>query len=152
MDKMTLDPHYDDDCIFCKILKGDIPSYTVYEDNVVKAFLDISQGTPGHTLVIPKTHVADIFAYDTDLAAAVFSRIPKIARAVKAANPDITGMNIVNNNGEVAYQSVFHSHFHLVPRYTDHDDFKMIFKDNSDNYSPADYQAIQAKIKAQLED
>ncbi|KRK94864.1 diadenosine tetraphosphate (Ap4A) hydrolase [Levilactobacillus acidifarinae DSM 19394] len=152
MEPMTLDPHYDDDCIFCKILKGDIPSYTVYEDNIVKAFLDISQGTPGHTLVIPKTHVQDIFAYDTDLAAAVFARIPKIARAVKAADPTIIGMNIVNNNGKVAYQSVFHSHFHLVPRYSDDDDFKMIFKDNSGNYTPAKYAAIQAQIKAQLED
>ncbi|CAJ1227257.1 histidine triad protein [Levilactobacillus zymae] len=151
MEPMTLDPHYDDDCIFCKILKGDIPSYTVYEDNIVKAFLDISQGTPGHTLVIPKTHVQDIFAYDTDLAAAVFARIPKIARAVKAADPTIVGMNIVNNNGKVAYQSVFHSHFHLVPRYSDDDDFKMIFKDNSGNYTPAKYAAIQAQIKAQLE-
>ncbi|MDT6980322.1 HIT family protein [Levilactobacillus zymae] len=149
---MTLDPHYDDDCIFCKILKGDIPSYTVYEDNIVKAFLDISQGTPGHTLVIPKTHVQDIFAYDTDLAAAVFARIPKIARAVKAANPAIVGMNIVNNNGTVAYQSVFHSHFHLVPRYSDDDDFRMIFKDNSDQYTPDKYTAIQEQIKAQLED
>nr|WP_057733541.1 HIT family protein [Levilactobacillus hammesii] len=149
---MTLEPHYDDDCVFCKILKGDIPSYTVYEDNIVKAFLDISQGTPGHTLVIPKTHVKDIFAYDSDLAAAVFSRIPRIARAVQASNPDITGMNIVNNNGKVAYQSVFHSHFHLVPRYTDDDDFQMIFKDNADHYTPDDYAAIQAKIAAQLED
>ncbi|WP_396442510.1 HIT family protein [Levilactobacillus zymae] len=152
MEPMTLDPHYDDDCIFCKILKGDIPSYTVYEDNIVKAFLDISQGTPGHTLVIPKTHVQDIFAYDTDLAAAVFARIPKIARAVKAANPAIVGMNIVNNNGTVAYQSVFHSHFHLVPRYSDDDDFRMIFKDNSDQYTPDKYTAIQEQIKAQLED
>ena len=76
----------DDNCIFCKIIKGEIPSYTVYEDDVVKAFLDISQGTPGHTLVIPKKHVPDLFAYDADLAAQVFSRIPKIARAVKAAD------------------------------------------------------------------
>lgn len=152
MDKMTLEPHYDDDCIFCKILKGDIPSYTVYEDNIVKAFLDISQGTPGHTLVIPKTHVKDIFAYDSDLAAAVFSRIPRIARAVQASDSAITGMNIVNNNGKVAYQSVFHSHFHLVPRYTDDDDFQMIFKDNSGNYTPDDYAAIQSKIKAHVED
>ncbi|WP_445928169.1 HIT family protein [Levilactobacillus sp. HBUAS70063] len=152
MAKMTLEPHYDDDCVFCKILKGEIPSYTVYEDNIVKAFLDISQGTPGHTLVIPKTHVKDIFAYDSDLAAAVFSRIPRIARAVQASNPAITGMNIVNNNGKVAYQSVFHSHFHLVPRYTDDDDFRMIFKDNSDNYTPDDYAAIQHKIAAQMED
>ncbi|MGJ3976437.1 HIT family protein [Levilactobacillus brevis] len=151
MDKMTLEPHYADDCVFCKILTGDIPSYTVYEDNIVKAFLDISQGTPGHTLVIPKTHVKDIFAYDADLAAAVFSRIPKIARAVKAADPRIVGMNILNNNGSVAYQSVFHSHIHLVPRYTDQDDFKMIFKDNAANYTPDDYTAIQIKISAQLE-
>jgi len=108
-------------------------------------------GTPGHTLVIPKTHVKDIFAYDSDLAAAVFSRIPRIARAVQASNPAITGMNIVNNNGKVAYQSVFHSHFHLVPRYTDDDDFQMIFKDNSGNYTPDDYAAIQSKIKAHVE-
>ena len=69
------------DCIFCKIIAGEIPSYTVYEDDVVKAFLDISQGTPGHTLVVPKKHVKDLFAYDEDLAAAVCSRLPKNARA-----------------------------------------------------------------------
>ena len=54
----------DDNCIFCKIINGEIPSYTVYEDDVVKAFLDISQGTPGHTLVIPKKHVPDLFAWE----------------------------------------------------------------------------------------
>ena len=81
-------------CIFCKIVRGEIPSYTVYEDDVVKAFLDISQNTPGHTLVVPKKHVKDIFAYDDELAAAVFSRLPKIARAIKASNPKIVGMNI----------------------------------------------------------
>lgn len=141
---------YDDNCIFCKIIKGDIPSYTVYEDDDVKAFLDISQGTPGHTLVVPKTHVADIFAYDSDLAATVFSKIPAIARAVKASNPAIKGMNILNNNGSVAYQSVFHSHIHLVPRYTDHDDFAMIFKDNSSNYDEKAYTKLQDAIKAQF--
>lgn len=140
------------DCIFCKIINGEIPSYTVYEDNVVKAFLDISQGTPGHTLVVPKKHVKDLFAYDEDLAAAVFSRLPKIARAIKESNPAIKGMNIVNNNGEVAYQSVFHSHIHLIPRYTDHDDFKMIFKDNSSKYNDAKYKEIQEAIVNQLED
>ena len=140
------------DCIFCKIIAGEIPSYTVYEDDVVKAFLDISQGTPGHTLVVPKKHVKDLFAYDEDLAAAVFSRLPKIARAVKKSNPAIKGMNIINNNGEVAYQSVFHSHIHLVPRYTDQDDFKIIFKDNSAKYDEDKYKEIQqAKVK-QMED
>lgn len=139
-----------DDCIFCKIINGDIPSYTVYEDDVVKAFLDISQGTPGHTLVVPKKHVKDIFAYDDDLAAQVFSRIPKIARAIKASDPAIKGMNIVNNNGSVAYQSVFHSHIHLIPRYSDQDDFKMIFKDNSGNYDEEKYTEIQDAIRQQF--
>lgn len=142
----------DNNCIFCKIINGEIPSYTVYEDEVVKAFLDISQGTPGHTLVIPKKHVPDLFAYDAELAAAVFSRIPKIARAVKDSNPAIKGMNVVNNNGEVAYQSVFHSHFHLIPRYSDHDDFKMIFKDNSANYNDENYRQIQQAIIAKLKE
>jgi histidine triad (HIT) family protein len=141
-----------DDCIFCKIIAGEIPSYTVYEDDVVKAFLDISQGTPGHTLVIPKKHVANIFEYDAELASEVFARIPKIAKALKASNPAIQGLNILNNNGEVAYQSVFHSHFHLIPRYSDDDDFKMIFKDNSDNYDTAQYQKIQKSITDQLGD
>ena len=140
------------DCIFCKIIAGEITSYTVYEDDVVKAFLDISQGTPGHTLVVPKKHVKDLFAYDEDLAAAVFSRLPKIARAVKKSNPAIKGMNIINNNGEVAYQSVFHSHIHLVPRYTDQDDFKIIFKDNSAKYDEDKYKEIQQAIVKQMED
>ena len=140
------------DCIFCKIIAGEIPSYTVYEDDVVKAFLDMSQGTPGHTLVVPKKHVKDLFAYDEDLAAAVFSRLPKIARAVKKSNPAIKGMNIINNNGEVAYQSVFHSHIHLVPRYTDQDDFKIIFKDNSAKYDEDKYKEIQQAIVKQMED
>ena len=140
------------DCIFCKIIAGEIPSYTVYEDDVVKAFLDISQGTPGHTLVVPKKHVKDLFAYDEDLAAAVFSRLPKIARAVKKSNPAIKGMNIINNNGEVAYQSVFHSHIHLVLRYTGQDDFKIIFKDNSAKYDEDKYKEIQQAIVKQMED
>ncbi|AQW21933.1 HIT family protein [Lentilactobacillus curieae] len=140
------------DCIFCKIVAGEIPSYTVYEDDVVKAFLDISQGTPGHTLVIPKKHVPNIFEYDPELAAEVFSRIPKIAKAVRDSNPEIKGMNIVNNNGQIAYQSVFHSHFHLVPRYTDHDDFAMTFKDNSNKYTSEQLEDIQNSIVKALGD
>ncbi|MEY8662769.1 HIT family protein [Ligilactobacillus faecis] len=140
------------DCIFCKIVAGTIPSTTVYEDDEVKAFLDISQATPGHTLVVPKKHAADIFEYDEELAKTVFSRIPKIARALKASDPQITGLNIVNNNGEVAYQTVFHSHVHLIPRYSQKDGFKMVFDDNSDQYDSAKLQAIAANIKAHLED
>ncbi|MDC2839867.1 HIT family protein [Limosilactobacillus mucosae] len=141
-----------EDCIFCKIIDGEIPSYTVYEDDVVKAFLDISQNTPGHTLVVPKKHVKDIFEYDSELAAAVFSRLPKIARAIRDSNPDIKGMNILNNNGSVAYQSVFHSHIHLIPRYSDKDDFGITFSDNSNQYDEQKYQAVQQAIIDQLGD
>jgi HIT family protein len=111
------------DCIFDKIINKEIPAHIVYEDDVVLAFLDISQVTPGHTLVVPKKHVANIFEYDEDLASTVFARIPKIARAVEASNPNIKGLNILSNNGELAYQSVFHSHIHLIPRYTKEDGF-----------------------------
>ncbi|KRM96638.1 diadenosine polyphosphate hydrolase [Liquorilactobacillus aquaticus DSM 21051] len=139
-----------ENCIFCKIIAGEIPSTTIYEDEAVKAFLDISQTTPGHTLVVPKKHVADIFEYDQTLAASVFERIPKIARAIKASDSSIKGMNIVNNNGAIAYQSVFHSHFHLIPRYSSKDDFKMIFVDNSANYKQEKLTQIAAQIKKQF--
>lgn len=140
------------DCVFCKIIDGEIPSYTIYEDEYVKAFLDISQATPGHTLVVPKKHVANIYEYDEKLAEKVFSRIPKIARAIQKSAPDILGMNIVNNNGELAYQSVFHSHFHLIPRYSENDGFSMSFQDNSDKYNEEAFEQIKANIINSLEE
>lgn len=140
-----------ENCIFCKIINKEIPSYPVYEDDVVYAFLDITQTTKGHTLVIPKQHVADIFEYDETLASELFSRIPKIARAIEQAFPECQGLNIVNNNRELAYQSVFHSHIHLIPRYSKEDDFGLTFNDNSQKYSTEDMtsiaQAIQEKVK-----
>lgn len=135
------------DCIFCKIINGEIPSYKVYEDEVVYAFLDLSQVTKGHTLVVPKQHVNDIFEYDEELAAAVFSRIPKIARALEKAFPDAQGLNIINNNKELAYQSVFHSHIHLIPRYSKEDDFSIHFGDHSQQYSQEDMQQIADTVK-----
>jgi histidine triad (HIT) family protein len=141
-----------DDCIFCKIINGEIPSITVYEDDDVKAFLDISQTTPGHMLLVPKKHVPDIFAYDEELAETVFSRVPKLARAIKKSDPKIKGLNILNNNGKVASQSVFHSHIHFIPRYSDQDDFKLIFKDNSAAYSTERLEKIATAIKKQLEE
>lgn len=141
----------DENCIFCKIVAGQIPSVKVYEDDQVLAFLDISQTTPGHTLLVPKQHVADIFAYDEQLAKAVFSRVPKLARAIKASDPRIKGMNILNNNGEVAYQSVFHSHIHLVPRYTSDDDFSIHFGDHTKAYTNDQLQAIAQKIRQEVQ-
>jgi histidine triad (HIT) family protein len=110
------------DCIFCKIIAGDIPSAKVYEDEDVFAFLDISQVTKGHTLVIPKTHTKDIYETNEELAAKVFSRVPKIANAIKKAFEPV-GINILNNNEAPAGQSVFHLHIHLIPRYGKEDGF-----------------------------
>ncbi len=121
------------DCIFCKIIDGEIPSAKVYEDEYVYAFLDISQVTKGHTLVIPKKHSANIFETDAEIASEVFARIPKIANAIKDTyNPQ--GMNLLQNNGEFAYQSVFHLHIHLIPRYDEKDGFGLTWETHNDEY------------------
>ncbi|CAI3253113.1 HIT family protein [Enterococcus cecorum] len=140
-----------EDCIFCKIINGEFPSYKIYEDEVVYAFLDITQVTPGHTLVVPKKHAKDIFEYDEELASQVFTRIPKIARALEKAYPDMQGLNIINNNREVAYQSVFHSHIHLIPRFSPHDDFSMHFGNHQDQYNPTLMEAIAKRIRESFE-
>lgn len=139
------------DCIFCKIINGEIPTNKVYEDNEVLAFLDMSQATEGHTLLIPKKHVQDIFDYDSELAATVFSRVPKIAHGIREAYPNVKGLNIINNNGAVAYQSVFHSHLHLIPRYSGEDDFKISMKDHSKDYTREEMQAIASKINQNIQ-
>ena len=102
--------------IFSKIINGDIPSHKVYEDDYVYAFLDISQVTKGHTLLVPKKVSANIFETDEETMKHIGVALPKVANAIKKAfNPD--GLNIIQNNGEFADQSVFHLHFHLLPRY-----------------------------------
>ena len=102
--------------IFSKILVGDIPSYKIYENEYVYAFLDISQVSKGHTLLIPKKPSANIFETDAETMKHIGEALPIVANAIKAAfNPD--GLNIIQNNGTYASQSVFHIHFHLIPRY-----------------------------------
>lgn len=135
------------DCIFCKIINREIPSYTVYEDDDVYAFLDITQTTKGHTLIIPKQHVTDIFEYDEKAAATLFSKVPKIARALEKSFPDMKGLNLINNNKELAYQSVFHSHIHLIPRYSKEDDFSITFANNGDKYTSEEMAEIAKVIK-----
>ena len=114
------------DCIFCKIIAGEIPSAKVYEDDQVLAFLDITQVTPGHTLVVPKKHARNMLEMDDQASATLFARVPAIARQIMKAT-QASGMNIVNNNEEVAGQTVFHTHVHLLPRFGQDDDFKVDF-------------------------
>lgn len=135
------------DCIFCKIRDGEIPSYTVYEDDHVMAFLDITQGTKGHTLVIPKKHVPNVYEADEDTVHHVFSVVPKLANALKAAfNP--IGLNIVNNNDK-PLQSVFHFHVHLIPRYED-DGMILSTVNNYGKIDSTTFQDLTEAIKKQL--
>ncbi|HBI04196.1 MAG TPA: HIT family protein [Paenibacillaceae bacterium] len=140
---------HDPNCIFCKIIQGDIPSAKVYEDEHILAFIDISQVTEGHTLIIPKEHKQDIFALTPEIAQNLFKALPMLANGIKAAfNP--LGLNIVNNNGEAAGQTVFHYHVHLIPRYGKQDGFSAKWANNMDKYTAENYQAIAGKIKEQL--
>jgi histidine triad (HIT) family protein len=104
-----------DDCIFCKIIEGEIPGHKVYEDDNVAAFLDANPVSKGHTLVVPKEHVETV--YDAEGMDYMWDAIVKVANAVKTAF-DAEGMNIDQNNGEIAGQEVMHMHFHVTPRYT----------------------------------
>ena len=139
------------DCIFCMIRDGEVPARKVYEDEHVFAILDMSQVTPGHTLIIPKKHVRNIFDYDAELASQVFAAVPKVSRALRAFNEGVQGLNVLVNNEEVASQTVFHSHIHLLPRYTDADDFGLEWAHNADDYSDEQLDAIRDAIVTELE-
>lgn len=122
------------DCIFCKIIAGEVPSSKVYEDDRVVAFLDISQVTPGHTLVVPKQHFRNLLEMDADSASQLFARVPDIARKVMKAT-GAKGMNILNNNEEIAGQTVFHTHVHLAPRYEETDGLQISFETHEPDFS-----------------
>ncbi|CCI85812.1 HIT family protein [Lactobacillus pasteurii DSM 23907 = CRBIP 24.76] len=138
-----------DDCLFCKIIRGEIPSYKVFENEDVLAFLDISQANPGHTLMVPKKHLENLFDYTSEDAQKYLQYLPEIARAIQKAFPEVDGMNILTNNGKVAGQMVMHSHIHFVPRF-EGDGLKIISRNNADQYDEAKYQAVADKIKAQF--
>ncbi len=103
-------------CIFCAIAAGEIPSFKVYEDDLVLAYLDINPFTRGHTLVIPKSHSEGLLDTDEKTLAETIARVKKVAAHLKAVLP-CDGFNILQNNGEAAGQTVKHIHFHIVPRY-----------------------------------
>jgi histidine triad (HIT) family protein len=104
-----------EECIFCKIIKGEIPSYTVYEDERFKVILDRFPASRGHCLILSKGHHQDLFEMPEDLLKEVYPVAKKIGEALKAAL-NATGINIVQNNGAHAGQTVMHFHLHLIPR------------------------------------
>lgn len=137
----------DDNCIFCKIIKNEIPSHTLYENDYIKVFLDASQSTKGHTLIIPKKHVRNIYEIDKETLDHVFSIIPTIATALKETfNP--IGLNILNNTDE-PLQSVFHFHVHLIPRYKE-DNFVIHGDNNFGKLSNEYMTSLVNKIKQNI--
>ena len=105
----------DDKCIFCKIANGEIPSATLYEDEDFRVILDLGPATKGHALILPKNHFANLFEIPEDMDAKAFILAKKIAKKMKDVF-GCDGVNIVQNNGVAAGQTVFHFHIHLIPR------------------------------------
>ena len=116
---MSTDP----DCIFCKIIAGEIPSFKIYEDSETFAFMDINPANEGHALVIPREHARDVYSVSDAAIAATVKTAKRIATAVdKTLNPE--GLNLLQCNGPAAAQSVMHFHMHVLPR-RDGDDLKL---------------------------
>ena len=105
-----------EDCIFCKIAAGEIPSSTIYEDSDVRVILDLGPASRGHALILPKEHYDDVCSLDEKLAGKLLPLAARIGQAMKKSL-GCTGFNLVQNNGKSAGQTVFHFHMHIIPRY-----------------------------------
>lgn len=130
-----------DDCLFCKIVAGEIPASKVHEDDRTVAFMDINPATRGHLLVIPKAHAADLHEIapeDLSACAQVVQMLAERARERLGAD----GFNVLNSCGRAAWQTVFHFHFHLIPRYHD-DPLRLPWSPE-----PGDRDEIQAAAEA----
>lgn len=132
----------DENCIFCKIAAGEIPSATLYEDDDFRVILDIGPASKGHALILPKEHYANLYELDDEIA----SKVMMLAKKMVIKLKDILGCegyNIVQNNGTIAGQTVYHFHVHLIPRYQgDQVDIKW----ESGTLSDADREEILQKI------
>lgn len=136
----------DDNCIFCKLANGDIPTNSIYEDDDFKVILDASPATKGHVLILPKQHYANIFEIEDETLA----KAAKLAKKIMTHEKDVLGCegyNLVQNNGEVAGQTVFHFHMHLIPRYNG-DTVGITWKPGE--LTDEDKEEILSKVKAQL--
>lgn len=108
----------DKECVFCKIIAGEIPSYTIFEDNEFKVILDANPAVRGHALILPKEHYADLYEIDEEVA----GRAMKLAKKMAVHMTEVLscdGFNLLQNNHKAAGQTVFHFHLHMIPRYKD---------------------------------
>ena len=135
-----------ENCIFCKIANGEIPSATLYEDEDFRVILDLGPAAKGHSLILPKSHAANIYELPDETAAKATVLAKKMATKLRdGLNCD--GFNIVQNNGEIAGQTVFHFHMHLIPRY-EGDDVTIGWKEHSTE--DIDMEQLRQDIKKAL--
>lgn len=113
-----MNKNIDDNCIFCKLANGIIPTVPIYEDDDFKVILDTAPAAKGHAIILPKTHAANIFELPDEYCEKIFKVAKKCGSAIKNAF-NYEGLNVLQNNGEAAGQTVFHLHVHLIPRNTD---------------------------------
>lgn len=135
------------DCIFCKIVSGQIPCTRVHETDVCLAFLDIGPLAPGHTLLIPKSHVRDVTEAPPELVATLTREIPALSRAILRAT-GATGLNVLQNNGPSSGQVVMHLHVHLIPRV---EGDSLGYRWNAGKYDSGHADAMRDRIIASLQ-
>ncbi|MCR4589117.1 MAG: HIT family protein [Lachnospiraceae bacterium] len=132
----------DSNCIFCKIANGEIPSKTLYEDDQFRVILDLGPATKGHALILPKEHYANLYELPDDTAAAAMKLAKKMATQM-SRKLGADGLNLVQNNGEAAGQTVMHFHLHLIPRYVN-DGQHILW--NPGESTPEELEAIKNQI------
>ena len=135
----------DDNCIFCKLANGVFPTNSIYEDDDFNVILDASPATKGHALILPKEHYANIYEMDEEL----LGKAAKLAKKIITHEKEVLGCdgyNIVQNNGEVAGQTVFHFHMHLIPRYGK-DENKKIIEWDQNEFSEEEVKSICESMK-----
>ena len=135
-----------DDCIFCKIAHGEIPSSTIYEDEDFRVFLDLNPAARGHALIVPKEHYADLFELDEELCKKAMVLAKRLVVKMKAVLGS-DGFNLMQNNGEAAGQTVFHLHIHLIPRY-EGDNVRIKWAEHSEEF---DIEALAVEIRKGFE-
>jgi len=132
-----------DDCIFCKIIKGELPSYKIYEDDDILVILDRFPRNTGECLVLTKKHFNNLFDLDPSLGAKIFDISRRVALSIKEAYP-IDGLNLLQNNGESAGQQINHFHLHVIPRY---DKDSVVIQGKTIDPADAEFIEVSGKIK-----
>ncbi len=134
-----------DNCLFCKIIAGEIPAQKVYEDEKVVVILDIKPVNPGHVLVLPKEHFIDIFDTPPEVISEMIKAAKKVARALKTAL-GAEGLNLTFNTGPAAGQAIFHTHMHVMPRFSD-DGYELW---HGQDYAPGEMEKVAEKIRMEI--